>query len=423
MARIVITTWGSFGDVNPYLGLARALRERGHTCVMAMAPFYRPVVTQAGFAFHAVEPDADPALDPQMVARAMHPRIGAEVIFREILMPALQDSHAALLQAVQGADLLVSHQATLAAPLVAEQTGMRWISTVLSPISLMSAHDPVIPPQAAWLRHVPYSVLRAFAPLMARAGRAVSARWVEPVQQLRAALGLPRGGHPIFEGQHAPRGVLAMFSPLLARAQHDWPAHTTITGQLRDDRAHGAMLDVALAQFLDEGAAPVVFTLGSSAVEVAGSFFSESVRAAQQLGMRAVLLVGPSRAAAMREQLPASVMAVDAAPHSLLFPRAAVVVQQCGIGTVGTALNSGRPILSVPYANDQPDNAYRLERLGVSRTVYPQRYTGARAAQAIETLLARPAYAARAREVATVVQAERGAEVACDVIERALDGR
>ncbi|MCO4100546.1 MAG: glycosyltransferase family 1 protein [Gemmatimonas sp.] len=60
MARVVITTWGSFGDVNPYLGLATALRARGHVPVMAMPSFYGATVRDAGFAFAAVEPDADP---------------------------------------------------------------------------------------------------------------------------------------------------------------------------------------------------------------------------------------------------------------------------------------------------------------------------------------------------------------------------
>ena len=48
MARIVISSWGSFGDVSPYLGLALALRTRGHTPVLAIPSYYRSAVEREG---------------------------------------------------------------------------------------------------------------------------------------------------------------------------------------------------------------------------------------------------------------------------------------------------------------------------------------------------------------------------------------
>lgn len=420
MARIVITSWGSFGDVNPYLALATALRAAGHLPVLAMPPFYRAVIEQHGFAFHPVAPDADPALDRDMVVRVMNPRRGAQTIFRDVLMPALAEGTTQLLEATRGADLLISHPAALAAPIVAELTGVRWLSTVLSPLNFLSAYDPVIPPLAPWIRHLGYPTLRRLAPWMSRGGRTLAATWVEEVQRLRVSLGLPRGAHPIFEGQWSALGVLALFSPVLGAPQADWPANVTITGQLRHDTAHGASLGVELEQFLAADDAPIVFTLGSSAVEVAGTFFDESAAAVQRMGRRGILLMGPGRSARLRTSLPPELLAVDAAPHSLLFPRAAAVVHQCGMGTLGTALHAGVPTLAVPFANDQPDNAWRIERLGVSRTLYPTRYRAERVAQELTSLLRAPQYTDRAREVAAVVRQEPGARAALEVIEAAL---
>ena len=90
------------------------------------------------------------------------------------------------------------------------------------------------------------------------------------------------------------------------------------------------------------------------------------------------------------------------------------------MGTVGTALAAGVPQLAVPFANDQPDNAWRLTRMGVARTLYPSRYTGRRAAAALRELLSDASYAARARDVADVVRAEDGVAAACAVVERLL---
>ena len=58
--RILITSWGSYGDVYPYVGLALALRERGDRPVIATAEFYRPFIESLGFEFHPVGPMIDP---------------------------------------------------------------------------------------------------------------------------------------------------------------------------------------------------------------------------------------------------------------------------------------------------------------------------------------------------------------------------
>lgn len=420
MARIVITTWGSFGDVNPYLALGLGLRERGHEVVLCMPPFYEPVIRGAGLGFAPGAPDADPALDPEMVRKCMHPRRGAEAIFRDVLIPALGEAHARLTDAVRGADLMVSHPAALAAPLVAEQQHLRWVSTVLSPLNFMSAHDPIIPPMVPWWRHLPWSFQLRVADWVAGGGRQVASRWMEPVQQFRASLGLPRREHPMFEGQHSPYAVLALYSRVFGGPHPDYPAHTTITGQLRYDASHGAELSSALEAFLQQGAAPIVFTLGTSAVEVAGTFWEESVRAVQALGARGVLLAGREAAPRLAAQAPDNVLVVEGAPHSRLFPRAAAIVHQCGMGTLGTALAAGVPQLAVPYANDQPDNAFRLTRLGVARTLYPSRYRARRVADELRELLGNSAYGRRARELAHVVNAEHGVATACDVIQGVL---
>ena len=115
-----------------------------------------------------------------------------------------------------------------------------------------------------------------------------------------------------------------------------------------------------------------------------------------------------------------NILIVDAAPHSQLFPKAAVIVQQCGIGTLGQALSAGCPILAVPFAHDQPDNAYRIERLGVARVVYPPQYRAQRVAQELRRLLDEPRFGQTAREVAARVRAEDGASAACNAIEQHL---
>ena len=103
---------------------------------------------------------------------------------------------------------------------------------------------------------------------------------------LRAELGLPRGGHPLVEGQFSPHGTLALFSRVLAEPQRDWPPNVTVTGCVFYNGPETA-LDPKLEEFLAAGDPPVVFTLGTSAVGAAGRFYHESAAAAERLGVRA----------------------------------------------------------------------------------------------------------------------------------------
>jgi rhamnosyltransferase subunit B len=418
MARIVLTTWGSYGDVNPYLGLALALKARGHQPVLATAAYYRPAVEREGIEFRGVRPDIDPG-NSEIVARVMHPKRGPEVILRELMLPSVEDSYQDLRDAVRGADLLVSHPITFAAPVLAHKTGIPWISSVLAPISFFSTHDfPVLPfaPSFKRLERLgPWA-----APLLYKIARRATRDWAAPVYTFRARLGLPRGDNPIYEGQHSPRLVLALFPRVLAEPQPDWPANVRITGRIPFDAAHGKSLSPELEDFVGQGPPPVVFTLGSSAVLAAGDFYEQSIAAVRHLGLRGMLLAGTEGAARLARKACKDILVVDAAPHSKLFPKAAVIVQQCGIGTLGEALTAGRPILAVPFSHDQPDNAYRVQRLGIARVLYPRQYRMPRVAQELRRVMDHSEHKRAALKVAAEVCAEDGLAIACNAIEKEL---
>ncbi|HVF10039.1 MAG TPA: nucleotide disphospho-sugar-binding domain-containing protein [Abditibacteriaceae bacterium] len=414
--RIVLTTFGSLGDLHPYMAIALELQRRGHRPVIATSEIYRDKVTAAGLDFHAARPDLPPLTEAgDMIAKVMTAKTGPEYLFKNVLMPHLRESYQDLSEAVRGADLLVTHLITFAGPILAEQTGVPWVSTVLAPISLWSAHDPPVLPTAP-----EFAFLRALGPAFNRGlmqiGKHISAAWVAPVYRLRAELGLPRGPHPLFEGQHSPALVLALFSAALAAPQPDWPPQTRLTGFPFYDRLDRSGMASEVADFLDAGPPPIVFTLGSSAVFDAGSFFEASIAATQQLGQRAVLLIGDA-CNLSPGVLPAGIAAFDYAPYSEIFPRAAAIVHQGGVGTTGQAMRAGKPMLIMPYSHDQPDHAARITRLGSGRTLARHRYTATRAAASLRKLLNDPKYAKNAAALGRQVRAEDGARAAADAIE------
>jgi len=415
--RIVLNTLGSFGDVHPYMAIALELQSRGHAPVVATTESYRDKIENAGLEFFSVRPNLpEPkSQDSDLMERVMEPKTGARFLTEELIFPAVRDSYADLLAAVKGADLLLTHPAAPAGPLVGRKIGIPWISTVLAPLSFFSAYDMPVPPFWQWT-----SKLRVLGPRFTKLFLDVmkSSYKARAVTTFRDELGLSDTGNPMFDGQHSPLLVLALFSPLFAYAQPDWPKQAEITGFCFYDGSHQTPMPAELERFLAAGPAPIVFTLGSSAVWVARDFFAESIEAAQRLGLRAVLLVGDERN--KPASLPEGMNALDYAPYQSLLPRASVVVHHGGVGTTSQGLLAGVPTLIVPFAFDQSDNAEHAWRLGVSRTVYRNSYRAPRVERELSELLERPEYRRNAVAVSNKLKQENGPARAAGLIENVL---
>lgn len=417
MARIILATFGSHGDLNPFLALGLELKRRGHDPVVATSEGYRRDVESRGLGFSSVRPDLD-RQDLALFERALDRVKGPEVIVRELMMPRVRESYEDLERAAAGADLLLSHSLTYAAPVLAEKKNMIWLSVVLQPLMFLSAEDPPVLAPAPWL-----AALRPLGPAFNRALflvlKLAASRWGDPVRALRKELGLERGADPVFDGQYSPYGTLALFSPLYGPPQLDWPENTLACGfPFLDSDIGGKGLDPALEAFLDAGTPPVVFTLGSAAVMIAGDFYRNAAASVKGHGVRAVLLAGP--AAKDMTDLPNGVEAFESAPYHDLFPRCAAVVHSGGIGTTAQALRAGVPQMIVPFAHDQYDNAARIARLGAGEALHGRNPTGRELAATLSRLLDDDDIKLRASQMGAAIRAENGVSLACDAIEAGL---
>lgn len=418
--KIVLNTFGSSGDINPFIAIALELQSRGHKPVVATLEFYREKISDIGLEFAAVRPNipGPKEQDPELMNQIMDPRSGPKFLMEEVIFSAVRESYEDLLSASAGADLLVTHPAAPAGPLVGYKTGMPWVSTVLAPMSFFSHYDPPVPPYWQWtakLRVLGPGFMKVFHGLMKAGFKA------QKVTALRDELLSPDYGNPVFEGQHSPSLVLALFSELFGPRQPDWPEQVHTTGFCIYEAKHEQPMSAELLHFLDSGSPPIVFTLGSSAVWVACDFFNESIAAARKLKRRAVLLVGDERN--LPEVLPPDVIAVDYAPYHVLLPRASVVVHHGGVGTTSHGLLAGVPTLIVPFAFDQSDNAEHARRLGTSRTLYRKNYNASSAAHELGRLLEGRDYAQRARYVSDKLKQENGPGQAADLMEQVISGK
>lgn len=419
--KIVLATFGSLGDLHPMIAIGIELRRRGHDVRFAAMEGYRERFDALEFPFFPMRPHLDP--DDRELARAvMDARTGTELLLKEILLPNVRPMYEDLSEAVKGADLLVTGEVVFAAKSVVEKTGIKWITTSLAPASFLSAQDPFVPPTAQWLRHFRF-LGAGFHGTLFSFIRGMVKTWLEPYKAFRRELGLDENHDPIFDGKFSNLLHLALFSKVLGKPQPDWHRPTLQCGFcFYDGQNDVGKMPEKLTEFLEAGEPPLVFTLGSAAVMDARNFFEEGAQAAKLLKRRAVLLYGaynqPPRVAPDE-----NIAAFAYAPYSKVFPKAATVVHQGGVGTTAQVLRAGVPHLIMPYSHDQPDNAARCVRLGVARVVSRDSFTARSAAQELREILVHSNYTDSAARARSVVDSERGTETACDAIENIMNTR
>lgn len=397
--RVVLATLGSFGDLYPMLAVGQALRDRGHAAVIAAPPVYGPRVAALGLEFRPLRPDFPPDALIDIFGDPVH---GGQRLFLDLVCPHARETYNDLMDATDGADALVAGELVHVARLVAARRGLPWANAMLAPFTMMSALDPSVLtwfPAGYHLRHLGTWPQR----LMLRIMRRQITRWAGPLIALQHEVGVGTGDI-LFTDKFSPDLVLVMFPRVFGAPQRDWPAASVQTGFPYFAQEGNPETLARIDAFVAAGPAPVVFTLGSTAVYLARDFYKLAAETALALGRRAILLMGnnpPPDAPADQ------VLALDYAPHSYVFPHAAAVVQHGGVGGCAEAVRAGVPVLTIPFAFDQPDNAMRMQRMGMGAVLPLKNVTRATLERSLKAVLDNSDMAARAKAVAREIDPAR----------------
>jgi len=412
--RVVFATYGSLGDVYPFLAIAQELRKLGVTCVFITNESNVNALQTAGFKAHGVVTDAialfeKAGLKNEAAIQATHQSISH---FWRIVMPEFA-THLDQIEAIIGdAALIIGPPWAFNAQSVAEKIGIPFVGAHLWPLGFLSAYDPPILRDIIGLIHAPTSkhaiawnrfIIRCAKQVM----KPMFAKYLNPP---RRAYGLGKITRtPVIDFQLEPTRILGLYSPHFAPHTPDMPQGADLTGfPIIEDPTNVA--DPELDAFMAQD--PIVFTLGSILSENPGAFYQTSVAAVQKLGQKALVLTNKP------DHLPKpdGVLVRGYVPHSKVFPQARVIVHHGGIGTTAQALHAGRPQLVVPHFGDQPDNAARLETLGIARTLSSQEYTTSRVVSLLSDILSCETMPARATKLASQIRNEAGAENAARII-------
>ncbi len=412
---IQLVSFGTAGDVHPFVAVALALRDRGHSVSIATSPYFAPLMERLGLPLRPV------GTVEQYERITSHPSLWRPLrglaVLAAMVGRGIPDVYRLVEEeAARGDSLVVSHPLAFGARVAHDALGVPLVTMHLAPASFWSLEAPPVPAtRMGSIERWPRAARRLCLGL---ADKGADLTLGPALNVFRAGLGLDPVRHVASRWWHSPQRVVGLFPDWYAAPQPDWPPQAALTGFPLYDEDEVSLVPARLEAFLREAAAaddpPVAFAPGSGNRH-AHRFFAAAVDACRRLGRRGILLTRyPEQLPA---RLPSGVLHAGYAPFSLLLPQVAALVHHGGIGTCAQALAAGRPQLVMPMGFDQPDNAARLARLGVARALSPRRFTGARVARELDVLLGSNAVAGRCVEVARRFDGTDPVSSTCDLIE------
>ena len=420
MARIVVTTFGSTGDLNPFIALGIALRSRGHDVLFAVEANFEPQLSLLGFPVRLLTGDQEKALAPfrHQIFNNAQPLTSLKLLVDHYILPSLPAKVAELREICQQADLLISVAPQFAASIVAELLHIPSISVILTPSTLPSAS---IAAQPLPMR-LPASLQRWSNRFSWFVGGMVLRQIVDkPINRVRRAFHVPPRSNLIWTGNLSPQlSVLAVSSAFLPRPG-DWPEYIKMTGFCFWDRPENWQFPEILKAFLHGDKPVVAVTAGSVAPEeraLFAAYYQTSIESILACGARALVINAPTNS--LFPERREEVLHLPFAPFSEVFPACAAVIHHGGIGTIAQCLRAGVPSLVVPGGVDQPFNAAQVVQRKAGLWIPRKHYTTRRAEHALKALLSTPDYGKRAREIQAQILQEDGVATFCTAVEQIL---
>lgn len=411
--RIGLQTWGTEGDVAPFVVLAEGLQRAGHQVTLVHTSLddgeHPRRLAGTGVVVHRVGGPFGRSVDPYALTTSASPTWQLRALlarFHEPLAGALLEAGEAL---CRSNDLVVGHMLSRTLHTAAVVHGTPRVSVALSPQAIPGVLPPLGRSLGAWTDAALW-----------RLGDAVMTRMLYPTsERLHRERGLPPLNSLLTDGFRSPVLNLVAASPALIPAL-EAPA-TVVTGAWTPSPTGlEQSLDEGIAAFLQAGPPPVHLTFGSCTTYAAREAWSLMKGAVERAGVRAIVQVDPALG---RVNGHTDLLVLHRAPHAALFPRCAAVVHHGGAGTTHAVARAGAPSVVVPHGFDQPWWARRLHALGVAPRPLPRRSATADAlAGRIREVLDTPSYARRAEQIRSRMDDERGVAAAVEAIDRLAHG-
>jgi UDP:flavonoid glycosyltransferase YjiC (YdhE family) len=397
--KILIAVLGTFGDLNPMLGLAEELMARGHQVTIATNKCHEGEVLSSGVAYYEIKPDYMPYEE-----KFYNDPIQQEILyFDNIARPTLLSTYLLLEKILKGHDIFVSNSNVHTSYFLAAAIKVPWILAILSPYStgLPPREESRFP---SWMPDS-YILIDKLLPHINKTIASI-------ISVLRTSIAYNRTFTPISEFLR-----LCLFSKHLCGVPKYWGENIGVTGFIFRDQKR--TWPEGLKKFLESGSAPIVMTFGSAVTTMLGaSFYEPFAKAVKGLNRRMIILAGDlsDELQLIYKDQPYMFIAKEA-QNSKLFPQSAFVIHHGGIGTFAEALRAKKASLIVPFTRDQPLNAYLAEEHKIGLHLSYKDWSEDKIAGPISELLNNKLYEENVLRFAAKMSEEDGIKTASDAIE------
>jgi vancomycin aglycone glucosyltransferase len=347
--RVLLSTYGSRGDVEPMVALAVQLRALGAEVRVCAPPDFAELLARVGLPLVPAGPSVRQMVS-QVVTAAKPPSAA------DLAGGVVAAQFDAVAPAAEGCDVVVAAGLTPAAAgaqSVAEKLGIRYVYATFCPVWLPSPHHP---PHMLFGRPMPSDVSdnRVLWNLHAQSMNAV---FGTPINTHRASIGLP----PVDDIRNHvfTDHPWAATDPTLAPWKSDLDVVQTGAWIMPDERPLAAELE----GFLNAGPPPVYVGFGSIPMRASRDVARAAIEAIRAQGRRALVAHGWADLTLIDDRN--DCFAVGEVNLQALFGRMAAVVHHGGAGTTTTAARAGAPQVVIPQLGDQPYWARRVAEMGI----------------------------------------------------------
>jgi sterol 3beta-glucosyltransferase len=409
--KISILSTGSRGDLQPYIALGKALKDKGQQVQIATLLDFQEFVRSHGLDYFPVNARLSTLLHSDVVANAkkVDNPIKFFQSFRELgnIAGELQSD---LFDACVGSDLIIYHPGAAVGYFAAQKMGIPAVLASPFPMTPTSVYPALI------FYHFP-SFGRAYNKFTHKIFEKIM--WMASKNPLKK-FWIDKFGKPPEDFSY-PYGKQnsEKFPTIISCSQHvfanpkDWPDHIYNTGYWFLDEEPGWIPPPALINFLQQGSPPVYVGFGSvTDANLAKENINLVIEGLRMAGHRGVLSLGGQTEKYVAEDL----FFLDDAPHSWLFPQMSVVIHHGGAGTTAAGFCAGVPSVIIPHSNDQFAWGKRVFELGVgSKPIPRKKLTSERLVAAIRYALQDEVRKA-ASNLGKKIQSENGTEQAAKII-------
>ncbi len=348
--KIGIFTMGTRGDVQPYIYLARALIQNGHTVVIGTHPCWRELVEKSAVAFAPIGPDVNIEHEAAVIRGKTSNAALSLLKTMNFVFRIIQNSSKEIYDACIGKDLIIVSHAQMGST-EAEALGIPTIHVTLQTEML---------PEKLKKQTLAGKMI----------GYLVGGQVAKPYNKIRKIYGLPKL-KPTDDMISSKLNLIPVSQYVKQRSPY-WEDRHILTGYwYEEDKDYTPPSE--LVEFLNKGDKPIILALGAM------SFESDSekdkldmfVNAFAKTGKRAI--IQGFQKTLQNYTLPDTMLACGSVPHSWLFRQGYAVIHHCGFGTASAAMIYGIPSIPVPHVLDQMGFAKQLEALRVSTKLISSR--------------------------------------------------